>query len=117
MQDVLSTQYSLPISKGSVNNFNILAAKTLRDWKFEDWLKQSLIASPLFHADETGSNVNCVRYWIHCLSNEFLTCYHIDKKRGQDAMEKMGVLSSFEGQLVHALRLLFAGEKPTFIKW
>lgn len=101
VQDVLSTQYSLPISKGSVNNFNILAAKTLRDWKFEDWLKQSLIASPLLHADETGSNVNGVRYWIHCLSNEFLTYYHIDRKRGQDAMEKMGVLSLFTGQLVH----------------
>jgi transposase len=31
VQDLLKTQYGLPLAKGSVNNFNILAARTLRD--------------------------------------------------------------------------------------
>ena len=101
VQDVLKTQYGLPLAKGSVNNFNILAARTLREWKFEDWLRNQLVLSPVLHADETGTNVNGDRYWIHCLCNEYLTYFHVDQKRGQDAMERMGVLANFGGQLVH----------------
>jgi transposase len=101
VQDVFNTQYGLSVTKGSVNNFNIFAAATLREWRFEDWLREQLVRSPLLHADETGSNINGVRYWIHCLSNESFTYFHIDPKRGQEAMERMGVLSKFAGQLVH----------------
>ena len=39
VQDLLKTQYGLPLAKGSVNNFNILAARTLRDWDFKGWLR------------------------------------------------------------------------------
>lgn len=101
VQDLLLTQYGLPVTKGSVNNFNILAARTLREWKFEDWLREQLVSSPLLHADETGTNINGVRFWIHCLCNESLTYFHVDPKRGHEAMERMGVLANFGGQLVH----------------
>ena len=101
VQDLLKTQYGLPLAKGSVNNFNILAARTLRDWNFEDWLRNELVLSQVLHADETGTNINGVRFWIHCLCNESLTYFHVDPKRGQDAMERMGVLANFGGQLVH----------------
>ena len=101
VQDVLSTQYGLSITKGSVNNFNILAAQTLRDWNFKDWLNNQLLISSVLHADETGTNINGTRFWIHCLCNESLTYFHVDPKRGQEAMERMGVLSDFKGQLVH----------------
>jgi transposase len=101
VQDLLSTQYGLTITKGSVNNFNILAAKTLREWNFKEWLAGSLVRACVLHADETGTNINGTRYWIHCLSNELLTYFHVDQKRGQEAMERMGVLAKFNGQLVH----------------
>lgn len=101
VQDLLKTQYGLPLAKGSVNNFNILAARTLRDWSFEDWLRSQLVFSPVLHADETGTNINGDRFWIHCLCNESLTYFHVDPKRGQNAMERMGVLANFGGQLVH----------------
>jgi len=101
VQDLLKTQYGLPLAKGSVNNFNILAARTLRDWDFKGWLRDQLFSSPVLHADETGTNINGDRYWIHCLCNESLTYFHVDPKRGQGAMERMGVLAKFGGQLVH----------------
>lgn len=101
VQDLLKTQYGLPLAKGSVNNFNILAARTLNDWDFKGWLRDQLFSSPVLHADETGTNINGDRYWIHCLCNESLTYFHVDPKRGQDAMERMGVLAKFGGQLVH----------------
>lgn len=101
VQDLLQTQFGLSVTKGSVNNFNILAARTLRDWDFKGWLQAKLIHSPVLHADETGTNLNSVRYWIHCLCNESFTYFHVDPKRGQEAMERMGVLANFDGQLVH----------------
>lgn len=101
VQDLFATQYGLSVSKGSVNNFNIAAAKILRDWNFEDWVRGSLLVSTVLHADETGTNVNSVRFWIHCLSNEDFTYFHVDPKRGSEAMERMGVLSKYNGQLVH----------------
>lgn len=101
VQDLFSTQYGLPISKGSVNNFNILAAQTLRSWDFKGWLNNHLLASSVLHADETGTNINGTRFWIHCLCNESLTYFHVDQKRGQEAMERMGILANFHGQLVH----------------
>jgi transposase len=101
VQDLFSTQYGLPISKGSVNNFNIGAARTLRDWDFKGWLNDQLVASSVLHADETGTNINGTRFWIHCLCNESLTYFHVDQKRGEEAMERMGVLANFHGQLVH----------------
>lgn len=101
VQDLFKTQYGLSLAKGSVNNFNILAARTLRDWDFKGWLRNQLFWSPVLHADETGTNINGDRYWIHCLCNESLTYFHVDPKRGQDAMERMGVLAKFGGQLVH----------------
>ena len=101
VQDLLATQYGLPVTKGSVNNFNVLAAKKLREWDFEDWLRASLVSDPVLHADETGTNINGVRYWIHCLCNESYTYFHVDPKRGSEAMERMGILANFNGQLVH----------------
>lgn len=101
VQDLLNTQYGLSISKGSVNNFNAWAANKLRELNFEEWLCGRLLSSAVLHADETGTNINSVRHWIHCLSNESYTLFHVDPKRGQEAMERMGVLSEFTGQLVH----------------
>ena len=101
VQDAFSTQYGLSMSKGSVNNFNIAAAKRLREWNFESWLRSQQVSSDLLHADETGANVNGVLHWIHCLSNGELTYFHIDAKRGQEAMDAMGVIPNFTGKLVH----------------
>jgi len=101
VQDVLKTQYGLSISKGSVNNFNILAAKQLQNLGFENWIHGRLMNSPVLHADETGIDVNAKRFWIHCLCNESLTLFHADEKRGKDAMDRMGVLPEFEGKLIH----------------
>lgn len=101
VKDILRTQFGLSISDGSVNNFNILAAKKLDELGFELWARTELIASPLLHGDETGTNLNGELFWIHCLCNDKLTLFHFDKKRGKPAMDRMGVLPHFKGQLVH----------------
>ena len=97
--DYFVSQLGLPLSKGSVVNFNALAAQKL-SW-FEPWAKKELIQSAVINADETGINIDSTGHWLHCLSSDRATLLHVDIKRGTAAMERMGVLPMFRGILVH----------------
>lgn len=99
VQDQFTDQMGLPLSKGSVSNFNAEAFEMLT--LFEAWAKQQLLVSPLNHADETGINVNGTKIWLHNLSNGKTTLYHPDEKRGKEAMDRMGVLPHYKGYLCH----------------
>ncbi len=81
-------QAGIPISKGSIANFNAEASQKLE--KFEEWAKLQLIASPLNHA-----------VWLHNVSNASVTLFHADEKRGKEAMDRMGILPVFSGILCH----------------
>lgn len=97
--DYFVSQLGLPLSKGSVANFNALAAQKL-SW-FGPWAKKELIQSAVINADETGINIDSKGHWLHCLSSDRATLFHVDTKRGTEAMERMGVLPMFRGILVH----------------
>ena len=99
VQDFFSDQMKLPISKGSVINFNRDAFNRLE--YFEGWAKKQLLISTLNHADETGINVNAKRLWIHNLSNNKITLYHADEKRGKENMDRMGILQNYKGIVCH----------------
>jgi transposase len=92
-------QTGLPISTGSVFNFNQQAFDLLAE--FELKLIAKLIAAPLLHTDETGINIGGKRQWLHCASNERLTLFYAHAKRGTEAMDAKGVLPMFEGILCH----------------
>jgi transposase len=92
-------QVGIPISSGSIYNFNKDAYARLE--AFEAIVKSKLIESGLCHADETGININGKRRWLHCVSNNWWTYYLPHEKRGFDAMEEMGVLPYFKGILCH----------------
>lgn len=99
VQEHFSDQLGLPLSKGSVSNFNQEACQKLE--VFEAWAKRQLLISPLLHGDETGINVDGKKIWLHCLSNDKVTLYHPDEKRGTEAMDRMGVLPMYTGRLCH----------------
>ena len=99
VQEHFFDQMGLPLSKGSVLNWNQEASERLAP--FETWAKQQLLASPLNHADETGIKVGGTKIGLHNLSNEKVTLYHPDEKRGTEAMDRMGVLPKDTGYLCH----------------
>jgi transposase len=99
VRDYFNDQVGLPISKGSVHNFNKEAFGLLES--FETWAKQRLLVSKVNYADETGINVNGKRLWLHNLSNDKVTLYHCDEKRGSEAMDRMGILPNYSGILCH----------------
>ncbi len=92
-------QMGIPISAGTINNFNKDAFERLET--FESWLKEQLIASALVHADETGINVGGKRRWLHNVSNERFTFYYPHEKRGCEANNEMGILPTYKGIICH----------------
>lgn len=99
IQDYFADQLQIPISEGSIFNFNQDAHQLLAD--FENRAKAELAASEIVHADETGINIGGKRHWLHGASNDSWTCYEPHEKRGTDAMNDMGILPAFKGILCH----------------
>jgi len=89
----------ISISTGSIYNFNCEACNMLAD--FQKWLITTQTEASVLHADETGANINGKNHWLHSLSNEVSTYFHIDEKRGSTAMDTMNVLPNFQGTLCH----------------
>jgi transposase len=97
--DYFSDQLHIPISEGSIFNFNKQAYEALD--RFEAIAKQQLRTSAVVHADETGINKGGERFWLHCVSNLFWTLYYPHERRGGEAFNAMGVLPHFYGILCH----------------
>ncbi len=99
IQDYFADQLHMPVSEGSIFNFNKEAFELLAD--FENRVKDELAASDMAHADETGINIGGKRLWLHCVSNDDWTFYGPHEKRGSIAMNDMGILPRFKGTLCH----------------
>lgn len=99
IRDHFQDQMHIPISAGSVFNFNKEACAGLAS--FAQWAKTQLARSDLMHADETGINIGGKRHWLHCASNASLTWFYPHAKRGTVAMDEMGILPFFKGVLCH----------------
>nr|VFJ97671.1 MAG: transposase [Candidatus Kentron sp. H] len=97
--DYFADQLHIPISEGSIFNFNKPAYETLD--AFETIAKEQFKTSAVAHADETGINKGGDRFWLHCVSNNFWTLYYPHKRRGIEAFEAMDVLPGFGGILCH----------------
>lgn len=99
IRDYFTDQCGIPLSSGSLVNFNRDAFERLET--FEAIVKQHLLNEPLLNADETGVNVNGQRLWLHCLSSPAWTLFCPHLNRGEQAMIDMGVLPHFQGILCH----------------
>ena len=97
--DYFINEASIPISVGSLFNFNQEAYDLLEE--FDAIAKKKLIQATLVHADETGINVNGKRIWLHNASNERWTYFYPHQKRGSEAMNEIGILPNFRGRLIH----------------
>lgn len=93
VEDMFFEQTDIPISGGTVYNFNEDAYRCLES--FESLVKTKLINSDLVHADETGINIDGQRVWLHSASNERWALYYPHQKRGRIAMDDIGGNSSF----------------------
>lgn len=99
IEDHFADQMQIPISAGSIHNFNRDAFDRLVI--FETWVKDQLAASDLIHADETGVNIGGKRNWLHTTSNDRLSYFYPHSKRGCDALDEIGILPRYQGIICH----------------
>jgi transposase len=99
IREYFGDQFGLPLSAGSLVNFNREIYNKLTPW--EHTMRQHLLNSTVLHADETGINVNGKRVWLHVCSNTHFTYLMHHIKRGGDAMQAMGILPNYDGVLCH----------------
>ena len=92
-------QGNLPLSAGSLFNFNKEAFSVLEN--FETIAREKLLNACVLHSDETGINVNGKLHWLHGALNDRWTLLMPHTKRGTEAMNDMDILPHFKGISVH----------------
>jgi transposase len=99
LEDYFSAQADIPVSAGSLCNFNQEAFDLLAN--FEEKAKNSLVLADILHSDETSININGKKHWLHNASNDLWTLLLPHEKRGTAAMDAMDILPLFKGVMVH----------------
>ena len=99
--DYFADQLGLPISEGSIYNFNQEASARIGSSGAEAIIKRQLQDCAVLHVDETGINIGGKRHWLHSASNQQWTYFYPHQQRGIEAMASAGILPHFTGILCH----------------
>lgn len=99
IEDYFAEQMNIPISAGSIFNFNKEAYNLLQT--FDETAKKKLIQALVVHADETGINIDGKRRWLHLASDPLWTYFYPHEKRGSEAIDTIGIIPKFSGILCH----------------
>ena len=99
IQEMMKDLFGLSVSDGLIfssteNCFNNLSGTMAT-------IKQGLIESELIQNDETGVRSEGKTQWVHSASNQELTHFEIHNKRGNEAMDEIGILPQFKGTSIH----------------
>ncbi len=95
------------LSEGTLTNWIAEAARTLGPSMLV--LKRLLGWSQVNHVDETGARIKGLLHWFHVTANQWLTFYAWHRKRGQEAMNEIGILPDYRGRLIHDRWLSYDG--------
>jgi transposase len=99
IDDYFSEEINVPVSSGSIFNFNKEAYDLLE--KFDMKAKLTLITAAVLNVDETSINVKGDRMWLHVTANNKWTYFYPHEKRGSEAMDAIGIIPNFQGVLCH----------------
>lgn len=98
-QELCGDLFGAHLSEGTLANWLQDAAHTLGPSMLI--LKQLLLRSRVEHVDETGARIKGVLHWFHVTATKWLTLYCWHRKRGQEAMNEIGILPNYTGRLIH----------------
>ncbi|PZV20939.1 MAG: IS66 family transposase, partial [Leptolyngbya sp.] len=93
--DVLRDLMGVTVSEGTLYNAREQCFEHLAS--IESEIQQAIQDAAVVHFDETGMRVNQRLWWLHVASTQGLTYYFAHPKRGQVAMNEMGILPEFSG--------------------
>jgi transposase len=88
------------VGEGTIVEASAQVAETVQP--VQERTQQHLIETEeTVHFDESGLRVQGKLSWIHSASTEWVTCYHVDPKRGQEGMDRAGILPQRSGNSMH----------------
>jgi len=97
--EALSDLFGCPVSAGTVHRMTLECAEALAG--AEARIKDSVTASPVIGADETGLlRVAGRGHWVHVARTDRLTHYAYSPGRGKEAMDSIGILPAYTGTVV-----------------
>lgn len=99
LSELCADFFNCPISPGTVTNFVKKAGD--RAGPIAESIKEKIRLSDRIHADETGLNLFGKNHWLHVASTPDFAYFHVDAKRGWEALQRMGILEGYTGWLVH----------------
>jgi transposase len=106
-QELLADLFGTSLSEGTL--LNTLAACHARLAPVEAAIKEAVQQAEVGHFDETGVRVQKKLHWLHTASTPSLTYLACHAKRGQEAMDAIGVLPGFTGTAVHDAFVSYTG--------
>jgi transposase len=97
--EAMADLFGLQMSVGTVARSVEECASQLLETELQ--IKRKLRRSGVLHADETGLRVTKKLHYIQVASTPHLTHYGYDARRGQSAIDEIGILPKYRGHLVH----------------
>ena len=97
--EILEAVSGIQISTGTVANTLERCAQSLVEPV--KGIKEAVKGAEIGHFDETGMRSQGVLKWLHTASTGSLTYLEMNKKRGREAMDEIGILNDFKGTAVH----------------
>ncbi len=98
--EVIEDLYQQPVSPGTVAATNVTVAEQVKPGN--EQIRLHLIQTEeAIHFDKTGMRVASKLNWLHSASTERATLFQIHPKRGEAAIEKMGILPRRTGWSIH----------------
>jgi transposase len=97
--EVLKDLLGVQVSEGTLYNVRAQCYEQLE--AIEQQIQAQVAQAEVVHFDETGLRVNGCLWWLHVASTSGLTSYFVHPKRGQLAMDEMGILPQFKGKAMH----------------
>ena len=99
ISELLADLQLCQLCQGTLVNWIAQASSTLQPSM--QTLKRLLRASSLEHVDETGGSIKGLLHWFHVNATKWLTLYCWHPKRGQQAINAIGILPEYEGRAMH----------------
>ena len=99
VQQSLQTLVGLVISEATILKYVMQLHQALERW--EQSAIERLLAMPTLHVDETSLRVERQNHWIHVCSSGDITLKFLHPRRGQEAMQAIGVIPRYGGVMIH----------------
>ena len=98
-KELIADLFQHDLSTGTLSNIQKQAFEQLAT--FKEQLKALLTLATVAGFDETGFRVLSKCWWLHSCSTEQHAYYEVHEKRGNEAMDAIGILPAFEGIAIH----------------